>query len=174
MQLKTAEANQSREVRARQKSLADALAIERSRNKSLEERLEIEQRKDVELNRLREFIFDIQSSADIQEVLTPLKDLIAGKNIYILGGHVNWRSKMKAAYPSLNLLDGHQKSLDEKIFMGADMILLYAAHMSHAVYDKTIAILRNNNIPFDYLGRTHNIDLLENEIAGILQGQSGS
>lgn len=174
LQLEAMRASQSKEVKKAQESLAEALAVSKSQVKSLEDRLEIERRHEVELYRLREFVFAIKSEIGIEEAKTPLKDLIAGKKIYIIGGRVDWRNKMKAAYPSLNLLDGYLSSLDEKLLLGADMVLLYTAHMSHTVYYKVMAMLKNNNIPFDYLGRANNIDLLENEIAGILQKQSDS
>ena len=135
----------------------------------MKKELEAEKEKTNELNRLREFVFSIQSSQDIAKADVSLKDLIAGKRIYIFGGHINWRNKMKTNYPSLNILDGHQESFDEQILLNADMVLLNTSNMSHSLYYKVIDVLRKNKIPFDYVGKYTNTELLENEIAEILQ-----
>ena len=76
---------------------------------------------------------------------------------------------MKSTYPSLNFLDGHQKSFDERILIDADMVLLNTSNMSHTVYYKAMAVLQKNNVPFNYIGRFMNIELLEQEISAILQ-----
>ena len=76
---------------------------------------------------------------------------------------------MKTNYPSLNILDGHQESFDEQILLNADMVLLNTSNMSHSLYYKVIDVLRKNKIPFDYVGKYTNTELLENEIAEILQ-----
>lgn len=168
-QIHALSADISKDAEKAQRSLNDAIAILQSQVESLQEELTVEREKNAELNRLREFVFSVQSGADIEETKTPLKDLIADKKIYIFGGQVNWRNKMKATYPSLNLLDGHQKSFDERMLLGADMVLLNTANMSHTVYYKVMDVLRKNKIPFDYIGRFQNIELLEQEIASILQ-----
>lgn len=156
-------------VQEAQRPLNNAIAILQSQVNSLQEEPEAEREKSVELNRLREFVFSIQSVADIPETKIQLKNLIAGKVIYIIGGHVNWRNKMKSTYPSLNFLDGHQKSFDTKMLINADMVLLYTSNMSHAVYHKVMAVLQKNKVPFNYIGRSMNIELLEQEISAILQ-----
>ncbi len=161
----------SKDAREAQRPFNDAIVTLQSQVASLQEELEAEREKNTELNRLREFAFSIQSGVDIEEVKTPLKDLIAGKKIYICGGHINWRNKMKSTYPSLILLDGHQESFDEKILLSADIVLLNTGNMSHKVYYKIINMLRKSKIPFDYIGKTQNTGLLEREIAEILQGK---
>lgn len=159
----------SKDIKEAQRPLNNAIAILQSQVASLQEELEAEREKSVELNRLREFAFSIQSGADVSDVETPLKDLIAGKRIYIIGGHINWRNKMKSAYPSLNFLDGHQKSFDAKMLIDADMVFLNTSNMSHTVYYKVMAVLQKNRVPFNYIGRYMNIELLEQEISKILQ-----
>lgn len=159
----------SKDTKEAVRPLSDEIAFLRSQISSLKKELEAEKEKTNELNRLREFVFSIQSSQDIAKADVSLKDLIAGKRIYIFGGHINWRNKMKTNYPSLNILDGHQESFDEQILLNADMVLLNTSNMSHSLYYKVIDVLRKNKIPFDYVGKYTNTELLENEIAEILQ-----
>ena len=47
--------------------------------------------------------------------------------------------------------------------------------MSHALYYKIIAILRKNEkIQYDYIGKYKNIELMEQEIAAVLQKKMSS
>ena len=45
------------------------------------------------------------------------------------------------------------------------------SNMSHGLYYKIIDVLRKSNIPFNYLGKYNNPELLEKEIADILLTQ---
>jgi len=128
----------------------------------------VERKKNTELNRLREFVFSIQAGDDIAIPKVKLQDLAERKKIYIFGGHINWRNRMKRQYPFLTILDGHRESFDERILFNADLLLLNTSNMSHALYYKVIDILRTNDISFDYIGKYKNTELLESEIAEIL------
>ena len=110
---------------------------------------------------------DISKFAAI--IVVDVAELIKGKNIYIFGGHINWRTRLKSNYPSLNIMDGHNPSFDEQQLLNADIVLLNTSNMSHALYYKVIEVLRKNKIRFDYLGKYINQNLLEQEIAEILK-----
>lgn len=168
-QIESLSAELSKDVKDAVRPLRDEISLLRAQIAELEKELVDEREKTDELNRLREFAFSIHSGSDIPSTKVSPNDLIAGKRIYIFGGHINWRNKMKSAYPILNILDGHQTSFDEKMLLGADMVLLNTSNMSHAVYYKVIDVLRKNSIPFDYIGKYRNAELLEQEIAEVLQ-----
>lgn len=151
------------------KPLMGEISLLRSEVSKMQQRLDEESEKTQELNRLREFVFAMQQSEDIAQEEVSLGDLIKGKTIYIFGGHINWRTRLKANYPSLNVLDGHNISFDEQQLLNADIVLLNTSNMSHALYYKVIDVLRKNKIRFDYLGKYINQNLLEQEIAEILR-----
>ena len=52
--------------------------------------------------------------------------------------------------------------------IAADMVLLNTSNLSHDLYYKVIDVLRKHSIPFDYLGKYSNPNLLEKEISEIL------
>lgn len=122
------------------------------------------------IDHLREFASSIQSGADSPDTKVSLNELIAEKKVYIFGGHINWRNKMKSVYPALNIRDGHQTCFNEKMLLDADMVLLNTRNISHKVYCKVVNVLRKNAIPFGYIGKYTNTGLLEQEIAEVLQG----
>ena len=140
--------------------------------RELERELEQERRKATELNALREFVFDIKSQYVPEEDKTDLKELVKGKKIVIIGGHIEWRNKLKNKYPSITVMDGHNPASDFSVINNADLVLLNTSNMSHIVYYKIIDVLRNGNIRYNYLGRTINQELFEKEIADIITKQN--
>ena len=137
--------------------------------KELRGELDTEREKTDELNRLREFVFSIQSEYVPESDETDLKDLIKGKKIVVIGGHINWRNKLKKKYPAIVTMDGHNAASDFSPLSSADLVLLNTFNMSHKVYDKAIEMLRRGTAKFDYIGRSTNQELYEKEIADIIK-----
>lgn len=167
-QINLLNAELSKEAKDSAKPLMGEISILKSQIAALENKLQEEKEKNAELSRLREFVFDMQQSSDIQIEDILLDNLIDGKKIYIFGGHINWRTKLKQKYPKLEVLDGHNASFDAQNLIGADMVLLNTSNMSHDLYYKVIDVLRKHSIPFDYLGKYSNPNLLEKEMAELL------
>jgi len=94
---------------------------------------------------------------------------ISDKRIYVFGGHINWRNKLKAAYPTLIIMDGHNQAISKTALLNADMVLLNTKNMSHNVYYKVVDVLRKNKVPFGYIGKYTNTRMLEHEISATLR-----
>ena len=106
---------------------------------------------------------------DLPESKTALAELVKGKKIVVIGGHINWQKKMKAMYPDMIIIDGHLANVDIAMFKNADLVLFNTANMSHKLYYKLIDAFRSNGIVYDYLGRITNSALLEQEIAYLIE-----
>lgn len=137
--------------------------------KELQEELDTEREKTDELNTLREFVFSIKSEYVPESDETDLKELIKDKKIIIVGGHIEWRNKLKRKYPSIITMDGHNATSDFTPLSSADLVLLNTSNMSHKVYYKVIETLRRGTTKFDYIGRSINQELYEKEIADIIK-----
>ena len=140
-----------------------------ARIRELDRKLETEKDKTAELNALREFVFAPESDYILGETTVSLAETIRGKKIIIVGGHADWRSKMKAQYPAITFFDGHNGVPDSTLFERADFVLLCMLNMSHRVHEKVIKHLLDRKIRFGYLGRNTNQELFEGEIAALLQ-----
>lgn len=130
----------------------------------LKDELMEEQKKNFEINKLREFVFSIKQEYVPQDTEINLSELIKDKKIVIIGGHENWRKKLKDIYPSINTIDGFNEGFDVKLISQADFVFLHTGYMNHGTYYRAINTLRAYNIPFNYLGRTNN-ELVEKEMA---------
>ena len=139
-----------------------------AQNAELTKQLAHEREKTSELNALRSFAFDLQSDYVPQETTTSLASIAAGKKIVIIGGHINWRNNIKSRFPDLSVLDGTVKTLSTDVVQSADMVFFNTANMVHPVYEKVMDVLRKKNIPFDYLGRSGNPNLVEQEMVSLL------
>jgi hypothetical protein len=115
----------------------------------------------------RNSAFSMQTESVPIETAVTLTDLILGKKVIIIGGHVIWRNKMKARYPGVTFIDGQIASLDLSIFNNASFILLNTANISHKVYNKVVDHLRDKKLRFPYLGRSNNQERLEAEVVPI-------
>ena len=163
--LKNAESKEAKDI---VKPYNEEISFLKKQVEDLSKKLSDEQQKADELNKLRTFAFSVQSEDVIEEKEISLSELIKDKKITIVGGHINWRNKMKKKYPKLNLLDGHSTSFDVQTLTSSDVVLLHTGNMSHTVYYKMIDELRTSDIKYDYIGKYNNVNLLEQEIAEIL------
>ena len=134
----------------------------------LKQALEKAEAKNKEVDLLREIVFEIKM-CDLRESKTALAELVKGKKIVVIGGHINWQKKMKAMYPDMIIIDGHLANVDIAMFKNADLVLFNTANMSHKLYYKLIDAFRSNGIVYDYLGRITNSALLEQEIAYLIE-----
>ena len=111
-----------------------------------------------ELIALREFAYQTQQEEEIRNDLPveEMKAAIKGKKIAIIGGHVNWHNKLKQQFPGWRfVLSEASKTVDGKMLEGCEKVYFYTDHMSHVIYGKFIAAVRERKIPFGYLGSIH-------------------
>lgn len=160
--------SQSRETKELLQPYSEENILLRRKISELEAELKKETEKNAELNTLRSFVFDIQREYYPEKNSKSLSELINGKRIIVIGGHISWRNNLKNKYPAFQIFDGNIKTADLSSLQSADFVFLNVSNMSHALYYKAMNILRENDIPFDYLGRTVNQELYEKEMADIL------
>lgn len=145
-----------------------SIALKNKEIEKLKQELEKAEAKNKEVDLLREMVFEIKM-CDLPESKTSLVELVKGKKIVVVGGHVNWQNKMKTAYPDMIILDGHLANVDISMFKDADLVLFNTSNMSHKLYYKLIDTFRSNSVKYDYLGRITNSALLEQEIAYLIE-----
>ena len=116
-----------------------------------------------ELQRLREFVFSLESEDTLNDM--DLEKIIFPKNkkIFLIGGHENWRKKIKEKFPLLNIVDGTNQNIDPDIFRNADLVLFFTPHMNHATYYKFIEYLNKNGVIYRYISQ-QNIKLFEHQL----------
>ncbi len=143
-------------------SLKDRIAM-------LESQLAEKEKDSHELHRLRELAFSLETDSPLTSSVKSIEELIESKKIIVVGGHINLRNKLSEKYKTLITLDGHNVNFDESILKTADLVLFNTANMSHSLYYKIIPVLKNNNIKFDFISRSLNLDILETEISTLLE-----
>ncbi len=107
-----------------------------------------------ELITLRNYVYNLsQEASPIEEDrLEDMKRVIAGKNVIIIGGHINWINKLKKEFPNWRFLDANiSRANDSKLMEGADMVYFFTDHLSHGTYGKFVKLVRENRIPFGYM-----------------------
>ncbi len=136
---------------------------------SLERLISDKDKDSEELHRLRELAFSLESGDIPARQRKTIDELIGNNKVIIVGGHINLRNKLAEKYKSIFILDGHNVSFDENLIKSADLVLFNTANMSHSLYYKIMPVLKTNNIKFDYISRSLNLDILEAEISNLLE-----
>ena len=84
--------------------------------------------------------------------LSRMKEAISDKHITIIGGHQNWHNKLKKMFPNWSMIYMDEfKSVTPSMLEKSDYVFFYSDYISHKNYNKCVAMLRENNIPFGYL-----------------------
>lgn len=109
-----------------------------------------------------------QNQVGIHKQGANYNEIIGSRNIYIIGGHETWGKRIKDKYPTINLVDGNNRSFDATVLSNADFVFFNVGYMSHALYYKSIDFIRRNHIKFDFVGRS-NQDLLDKEMVSLIK-----
>lgn len=106
-----------------------------------------------ELIALRNLVFNLKDEVQPEEDgLSKMKEAISDKNIMIIGGHQNWHNKLKKLFPKWTLVYMDEfKIVTANMLEHHDFVFFYSDYLSHKSYNKCVAMLRENNIPFGYL-----------------------
>ena len=108
-----------------------------------------------ELIALREYAYNSEHKDDeiAEDKLPDMEKAIADKKIVIIGGHVNWQNKLKKLFPEwLFVATDAYKTVNSGMLEDKDKVYFYTDYISHISYKKFIAIVREKNIPFGYIG----------------------
>ena len=95
-----------------------------------------------------------------------MEKAIADKKIVIIGGHVNWQNKLKKLFPEwFFVATDAYKTVNSGMLENKEKVYFFTDYISHISYKKFIAIVREKNIPFGYIG-SNNIDSVVAQIYG--------
>jgi regulator of replication initiation timing len=139
-------------------------------NSKLKSQIEENENSKLELNGLRELIFEINNEYIPKENKKCLHDVISDKKIFVIGGNDDWRSRINEKYPNISAISGFNEGFDTSILAAVDFIFFYTGYMNHGTYYKAINFIRNKKIAFGYIGKT-NIELVESEMIDILKNK---
>ena len=121
-----------------------------------------------ELIALREYAYNSEHRVDDieEEKLPDMEKAIADKKIVIIGGHVNWQNKLKQLFPEwFFVATDAYKTVNSGMLENKEKVYFFTDYISHISYKKFIAIVREKNIPFGYIG-SNNIDSVVAQIYG--------
>lgn len=117
-----------------------------------------------ELLAIRDMFFELKAKEeDIEEVVEniDLSEISNKYKICIIGGHYKVTDRLKAKYPNLHFIEDDLAK--EDVVRNSDYVFFVWKWISHTMYYKYVTIVREYNIPFDYLMNT-NIEKIESHI----------
>ena len=119
-----------------------------------------------ELIALREYAYNSEHEDDAisEDKLPDMVKAIADKKIVIIGGHINWQNKLKQMFPEwIFVHPDAYKTVNAGMLEDKEKVYFFTDYINHISYKKFIAIARERNIPFGYIG-SRNIDSVAAQI----------
>jgi hypothetical protein len=113
-----------------------------------------------ELIALREYAYNSEHADEAveEDKLPAMEEAIADRKIVIIGGHVNWQNKLKQMFPKwLFVHPDAYRTVNAGMLEDKEKVYFFTEYISHISYKKFVAIVREKNIPFGYIG-SRNID----------------
>lgn len=125
-----------------------------------------------EVSKLREIIFnveDINNEVDMEDEEYIINYNELNKlNITVIGGNTPWVKKMKEVLPNWNFITSEQRTLSLEFIKNSSLILINT-NMAHALYYKTMGIIKKFNINYEYIMPCSNINKTIYNIAEIIK-----
>ncbi len=119
-----------------------------------------------ELIALREYAYNSEHFENTVEVddLPAIKEELSSRKIVIIGGHENWQSKLKLVFPEWFFVhpDAY-KTVNATMLEDKEKVFFFTDYINHISYKKFIAVVREKNIPFGYIG-SQNIESVIRQI----------
>lgn len=118
-----------------------------------------------ELYKLREELFALQNDdvVDQQSEEINLSEVIKGKSIVLVGGHIKLIERLRNKYPSLKFTSS-DSTTTTSLLVNADHVFILWRFINHTLYYKVMGVMNSNpGIQWDYLSNT-NLEKVEREL----------
>jgi hypothetical protein len=122
---------------------------------------------------LRDAVFNKKQAEDIVEadVSTEAKDLVAGKQLVLVGGHDTFRKKMSEHFDNLYTIAPEDKSVGLTQVRNADIILFDTGYNNHNQFDRLKSVITKDQV-IVFLNDITSIKRVEQELVSRLKGNA--
>ena len=128
-------------------------------NERLKEQME-EDRK--ELIALREQLYSMTDpdSSEKQISAEEMRAYLGEKRVVIIGGHSNWRNKMKEEFPHWVYIEPKASgTLEASVVDKADMVYFFTDTLGHGTYFRYLNVVKEHDVKFGYI---HGVNIENN------------
>ena len=125
----------------------------------LRDQLEAQQK---ELSALREHVYNLTEEDEVKETVSvdKMKEYLSPLRIIIVGGHKNWRQKMKQEFPDWTYIDATVSgTMETSVVDKADRVYFFTDTISHSTYFKYMNVVKERNVDFGYI---HGVNIENN------------
>lgn len=127
--------------------------------RQLKEQIESQQK---ELSALREYVYNLTEEDEAGETVSvgEMKEYLSRLRIIIVGGHKNWRQKMKQEFPDWAYIDATVSgTMETSVVDKADKVYFFTDTISHSTYFKYMNVVKERNVDFGYI---HGVNIENN------------
>ncbi len=125
----------------------------------LKDQLETQQK---ELTALRDHVYNLTEEDEVRESISvgEMREYLKTLRIIIIGGHKNWRQKMKQEFPDWTYVDASVSgSIEVSVVDRADHVYFFTDTISHSTYFKYMNVVKEHGVDFGYI---HGVNIENN------------
>ncbi len=155
-----------RKIHIQESDIKQLMAENAGRKKIMDENLRLKEELDSEHREvvaLREHLYNMteEGTESVPEVsIDDMKKYLKGLRIIIIGGHSNWRSKMKQEFPDWTYVDAEVSgTIEGSIVKNADRVYFFTDTISHSTYYRYMNVVRERGVDFGYI---HGVNIDKN------------
>ena len=115
-----------------------------------------------ELAALREHVYNLTEEDEAKDTVSAeeMKKSLSPLRIIIIGGHKNWRQKMKQEFPDWTYIDATVSgTMETSVVDKADHVYFFTDTISHSTYFKYMNVVKEHGVDFGYI---HGVNIENN------------
>lgn len=115
-----------------------------------------------ELSALREHVYNLTEEDEARDTVSveEMKEYLNPIRIIIVGGHKNWRQKMKQEFPDWTYIDATVSgTMETSVVDKADKVYFFTDTISHSTYFKYMNVVKERDVDFGYI---HGVNIENN------------
>ena len=125
----------------------------------LKDQLDTQQK---ELTALRNHVYNLTEEDEVKDTVSAeeRKKSLSPLRIIIVGGHKNWRQKMKQEFPDWTYIDATVSgTMETSVVDKADHVYFFTDTISHSTYFKYMNVVKERGVDFGYI---HGVNIENN------------
>ena len=125
----------------------------------LKDQLDAQQK---ELTALRNHVYNLTEEDEVKDTVSAeeMKKSLSPLRIIIVGGHKNWRQKMKQEFPDWTYIDATVSgTMETSVVDKADHVYFFTDTISHSTYFKYMNVVKERGVDFGYI---HGVNIENN------------
>ncbi|MCM3768150.1 hypothetical protein [Neobacillus niacini] len=135
---------------------------------SLESQAEKSRETEKEMASLKQYLSSLENQGEDTFSLEDKITALAKKKIVIIGGHPNWKKKVKGLFPDYRIVGVEELNRDLSYLDFSEAVFLNTSFFSHSFYWKVMSKMSKNSTPLYYINESTNLEQMVQQLYQVI------